>query len=53
MEHQVSAAVEQALADLQQAVGADIDRQTGDAQPGRQLPSPNGAPNTHDKEPAR
>lgn len=53
MEHQVTAAVEQALADLQQAVGADIDRHTGDVQPGRQLPSPNGAPNTHDKEPAR
>jgi cobalt-zinc-cadmium efflux system outer membrane protein len=30
MEHQVVATVEQALADLQQAVGADIDRTTGD-----------------------
>lgn len=30
MEHQVEATVEQALADLEQAVGADIDRSTGD-----------------------
>jgi outer membrane protein TolC len=30
MEHQVVANLEQALADLQQAVGADIDRATGD-----------------------
>lgn len=30
MEHQVVANVEQALADLQQAVGTDIDRRTGE-----------------------
>ncbi|MCA9285226.1 MAG: TolC family protein [Phycisphaerales bacterium] len=34
MEHQVVASVEQALADLQQAVGADIDRATGTVRTG-------------------
>lgn len=50
MEHQVSATVEQALADLQQAVGADIDRATGEVRVNTESSMPRADSRSNDKE---